>query len=254
MDGIVCYVQEVGAASPVATGGIAYPIDPATGAVTGFAATSGKTYIASFYAAQANATMTTITSNLKGKVVRFVFSQPIYVNYDPTTNSGDLYGWVHTIIPRLQLMPDGASSTGSQTAYTITGVTGRALMYDSDTVVSGCESCGANGGAPMAYRIVEPCDASGGIDGIIGTLGGSVTVTVGGTVQLTPAIVVRNSIGYGVPPTDFAYTSSATGVATVGAATGIVSGVAQGSADITITYTVGGESYTDEVAVEVVSA
>ena len=250
MDSVVCYVQEVGAESPIATGGIAYALNPTSGAVTGFAATSGKQYLVTYHVAQANATLTTVTSNLKGKVVRFVFSQPVYTNFDPSINSGDLWGWVHTIIPRLQLMPDGGATTGSQSAYTTTGITGRAITYDQTVVTTGCDNC-AIAGIPLMYRIVQPCNANSGIDGILAQMGGSVSVLEGGTVQLTPAVIVRNTLGYSVPPTDFAYESSATGVATVGAATGIVSGVATGSATISVTYTVGDETFTDYAQVEV---
>ena len=252
MNSVVCYVQEVGAESPILTGGIAYALDPATGAITGFTAASGTSYLVTYYTAQANATMTTVTTNIKGKVVRFVFSQPVYTNFDPNTNSGDFWGWLHTIIPRLQLMPDGGSTTGSQSAYTTTGITGRALSYD-ETVVSGCEECGALGGAPLMYRVLAPCDPNAGIDGILGVIGGSVTVQVDGTVALNPAVIVGNRLSFSVPASDFAYVSSATGVATVGAATGVVTGVSAGSADISITYTVGEQSYTDTVAVEVTS-
>lgn len=253
MKDIVCYVQEVGAESPITTGGVAYALNPTTGAITGFAATSGKSYLVTYYVSRANASMTTITTNMKGEVVRFVLQRPIYTNVDEATNKGDLWGMLYEIIPRLQLMPDGASNSGNQTGPTTTAITGRAMTYDAETISADCTEC-ALAGAPLMYRVIVPCDKTGGIDGILGILGGSVSIAAGESFQLNPAVVVNGKLSYSVPATDFAYVSSATGVATVGAATGIVAGVAAGSAEITVTYTVGTETYTDYVNVEVTSA
>ena len=104
------------------------------------------------------------------------------------------------------------------------------------------------------YRVIVPCDLTSGIDGILGMLGGAVSVVTGQSVALRPAIVAGGKLSYSVPPADFTYTSSATGVATVGASTGIVTGVAAGSAEITVSYAVNGTTYTDTVNVEVTSA
>lgn len=250
LNDIICYVQEVGAASPIAQDGIAYALDPATGSITGFAATSGKQYLVTYYVSRANASMTTITTNPKGEVVRFVLQRPIYANVDAATNQGDLWGMLYEIIPRLQLMPDGAANNGNQNSPTTTAINGRAMSYDPETISAECGSCSLNG-APLMYRIIVPCDKTAGIDGILGVLGGSVSVAASATLQLTPAIVAGGKISYGVPPTDFTYASSAEGVATVGENTGIVTGVAAGDAEITVTYTVDGTTYTDFVNVEV---
>lgn len=253
MDSVVCYVQEVGAASTVAADGIAYALNASTGAVTGFAATNGKTYLVSYYVSQANASMTTITTNMKGEVVRFVFQRPIYTNVDAATSQGDLYGMMYEIIPRLQLMPDGASNSGNQTTPTTTAINGRAMTYDAEKISANCSECSLNG-APLMYRIIVPCDATGGIDGILAALGGAISIKNGATYQLTPAIIAGGKLSYGVPPTDFSYVSAASGTASVGASTGIVTGASTGSTEITVTYTVGDTSYTDNVNVEVTAS
>lgn len=253
MESIVCYVQEVGAPSTVATGGVAYALNPSTGAITGFTATNGKTYQVSYYVSQANASMTTITTNMKGEVVRFVLQRPVYTNLNPATNKGDLAGMLYEIIPRLQLMPDGASNNGNQTSPTTTGITGRAMTYDPEVITAGCTECQMNG-APLMYRVYVPCDNTQGIDGIIGIVGGTVTITAGGTAQLAPAVIVNGKLSYSVPASDFAYESSATGVATVGASTGTISAVTAGDCEVTVTYTVGDTTFTDFVNVSVVSA
>jgi len=253
MEDVVCYVQEVGAESPIASGGIAYALDASTGVVSGFTATSGHTYLVTYYVAQANASMTTITSNIKGKVVRFVVQRPIYVNVDQKANTGDLWGMLYEVIPRLQLMPDAAANNGSQTSYTTTGIVGRAIQFDAETISSGCDQCSLTG-APLMYRVIVPCDSTSGIDGILGILGGSASVAVDGTLQLNPAVIVNGKLSYSTPASDFSYSSSATGVATVGQTTGLVSGVSAGDAEITVTYTVGSTTYTDYINVTVTSS
>lgn len=253
MNKVVCYVQAVGAASPIATGGVAYELNPTTGAISGFVATNGTTYIVNYYVSRANASMTTITSNIKGEVVRFVYARPIYTVYDPATNSGDLYGYLYEIVPRLQLMPDGATNSGSQTSYTTTGITGRALLMDADTITGGCNDC-AIPGSPLMYRVIVPCDAESGIEGIIGELGGVISIKIGESFQMQPAIVINGALSYGTPATDFAYSSSSTGVASIGSATGILVGVSAGTTQITVGYTVGETTYNDYVDVTVTSA
>lgn len=252
MEDVVCYVQEVGAESPIATGGIAYALNPTSGAITGFTATNGKTYLVTYYVAQANASMTTITGNIKGKVVRFVLQRPIYVNVDQSTNTGDLWGMLYEIVPRLQLMPDTAANNGGQTAYTTTGITGRAIQFDAETITAGCDQCSL-AGAPLMYRVIVPCDKTAGIDGILGALGGAVTLAADSTYQLNPAVIVDGKLGYSIPASEFTYVSSATGVATVGQNTGLVSGVSAGDAEVQISYVVGSTTYTDYVNVTVTS-
>lgn len=252
MSEVICYVQEVGAASPVAQDGIAYSLNATSGAISGFSATNGKTYLVSYYVSQANATMTTISTNIKGAVVSFTLQRPIYTNVDIKTNQGDLWGMLYEVIPRLQLMPDGAANSGNQNSPTTTAITGRAISFDADTISADCSGCSLPG-APLMYRIIVPCDKTAGIDGILGALGGAITLAADATLQLHPAIVMNNSLSYGVPPTDFAYVSSATGVASVSDA-GVVTGVSAGDAEITVTYTVGTETYTDYVNVEVTTA
>ena len=252
LNDVICYVQEVGAASPIARDGIAYPLDATSGAISNFVATSGKQYLVTYYVSRANASMTTITTNPKGEVVRFVLQRPIYANVEAATNQGDLWGMLYEIIPRLQLMPDGAANSGNQNSPTTTAINGRAMSYDAETISANCGSCSLNG-APLMYRIIVPCDKTQGIDGILGALGGAVTLAADATLQMNPAIIMNGKLSYSVPATDFTYVSSATGVATVGEHTGIVAGVSAGDAEITVTYTVGSTTYTDYVNVEVTS-
>jgi hypothetical protein len=249
----VCYVQEAGVESPVVSGGVAYEITTG-GVISGFAAVSGHTYVVTYYATQANATLTTYSSDFNGDAVRFVYRRPIYVNYDPTANAGDLFGWLIDIIPCLKLNPSTATTNGSQSSFSTTAITGRAVAYDQTIINLADYAEGADctlTGAPLMYSLVVPCDPNDGIEGIVGALGGTIALTTGDTYQLTPAVVVNGRLGRGVAPNEFTYASSATGVATVGASSGTVAAVSAGSAQITVTYAVGGTTYTDKVDVTV---
>lgn len=248
-----CYVQEVGAASNVAIGGVAYEVAPNTGDISGFVATSGKSYLVTYYASQANASMTTFGSDFNGEVVRFVYRRPIYTNFDASTNSGDLYGWQIDVIPYLKLNPSTATSNGSQSSFTTTAISGRAIVYEEAVIAGGCDDCTLTG-APLMYSIIAPCDTTANIQGIVGVLGGTVELAAGDTFQLNPGVVVGNTLSFNVPASDFAYTSSATGVATVGANTGLVTAVSAGTAQITVSYSVGEEAgvvYSDTIDVTV---
>lgn len=250
MSEVYCYVQEVGAASPVSTGGVAYVLDPSTGAISGFTATSGKTYLVTYFITQANASITTYSSNFNGDVVRFVYRRPIYTNFNPQTNSGDLYGWQIDVIPYLKLNPSTATTSGSQSSFSTTAINGRAIVYEEAVISGGCDDCTLTG-APLMYSIIAPCDSASGIDGIVGVLGGTVTLAVGETFQLTPGIVVNNRLSYTVAASEFAYSSSASGKASVGSATGVITGVSAGNAQITISYTPTGSSTTYQDFIDV---
>ena len=250
MEDVVCYVQEIGAASPIAQDGAAYALNASTGAITGFTATNGKSYLVTYFVSQANATMTTITTNVKGEVVTFILQRPIYTNVDAKTNTGDLWGMLYEIVPRLQLMPDGAANNGNQNSPTTTAITGRGISYDADTISADCGGCSL-AGAPLMYRVIVPCDKTAGIDGILGILGGTVALAASGTYQLAPAVIVNGKLSYSVPASDFTYTSASTSVATVGEHTGLVTAAGTGDTEITISYTVGSTTYQDIIDVSV---
>ncbi len=247
----VCYVQEIGAASPVAKGGIAYAIDPTSGDVAGFAAEAGKRYLVSYYTARPNAQKTTVSTNLKGKIVRFVFARPVYTNYDPTTNSGDLYGWLYEIVPRLQLMADGASNSGGQTSYTTTGITGRGLTWDATEIQAKSGKCKSVGN-PVLYRIIVPLDPNCGVDGVIGAVTGQINLQVTESYQLMPSVIFRSGMERGADPASFEYETSDWNVASVNEEGQIVA-IGAGTAMITVLYTGpdGHKQYTDVVLVTV---
>lgn len=249
---VVAFVQEVDAASPVVTGGIAYPIT-AGGAITGFTATNGKTYKVWYHVTRANAQVAAIPSLIDPKLLRFTSVMPVYSTIGGSANEGTHVGNLTIVVPALKLGGDQGGVNGDQTGNDTTSITGQALAYDAATIDGSCEDCGGTGNV-FAYYIYTPCDINAGIDGILGQLGGAVTVAADGTVQLSPAVVVNGKLTRNVPVSDFTFTSSATGTATVGEHTGVVTGVSEGSAEITVSLTVGSTTYTDYVNVTVTGA
>lgn len=252
MDKPLCYVQEIGSASLLWADGSAYNIDPATGNVVGFTAEPGKQYFVSFWAVQANVALTVFSVPFRRKIVRFVLTRAIYTSYDPQTGAGDFYGWLHEIIPYLQLMPAGASTNGSQTDFTMTDITGRALTCETKTVKANCGSCDGDYPA-MLYRIVQPCDSLGKASGVNAILGGKLEISVGESAQLHPAVIRNGILSYGVPPSEFSYSSSDPSVVTVSNSSGTVIGVGAGDARIAVFYTIPetGETLTDIALVSV---
>ena len=250
---ILCYVQEVGAPSLIYAGGTAYELDAATGTVDGFTAVSGTSYLVTYFVTQANATLTTVTSNIKGRVVRFVFSQPVYSNYDPAANSGDFWGWLHTVVPRLQLMPSGGGTNSSQTSFTETGFTGRAVAQDAAVITEECGECGFTG-LPMMYRILQPCDTTKKIKGLIAVLGGIAVTSVGETSQLHPVVVVDDQLKRSIPPSDFSYISEDAAIASVGSQDGVIRGESEGKTRVAVFYQAYGKTFTDLINVTVLKA
>ncbi len=253
MSEIICYVQEVGTASPIATGGVAYPIDATTGTVTGFTATSGNQYKVTYFVSRANARLATLDGDMNGSVLHFTAEFAVFANVNPSTLQGTRWGTLYAIIPSLKLTADGAALDGDQTSNTTTGIMGQALGYDSDVVTADCDTCGTPA-APLGYYLLVPCDRTSGIEGIVAQLGGVISVPVSSTYQVRPRVVVNGELG-NANPTDFTYALSGAPNGTSVSASGLItSGTTAGDGELTVTAAVDGETYTDTVNLSVVSA
>ena len=253
MDSPMCYVQEVGKPSFLWADGTAYEIDPATGNVVGFTAEPGKQYFMSYWAVQANATLTVFSVPFRRKIVRFVLTRAIYTNYDARIGAGDFWGWLHEIIPYLQLSPEGAATNGSQTAYTMTDIVGRALTVSPKTVKANCGKCGYEKPV-MLYRILQPCDPTAQIEGVLGAFGSIAVTNVGESILLRPAIVVNGQLAWSNPQSDFSYISEDSDIATVGANTGIVNGISAGETRIAVFYQINGKTFSDIINLTVLKS
>ena len=251
----VAFVQEVGAPSAIATDGVAYPIT-AAGAVTGFSATSGKTYKVWYHVNRANAQVATVNSLFDPHVFRFT---AIMAVYDMAGASGDNQGThvgnLYIIVPRLKLGGDAGGVTGDQTTNDTTSITGQALAYNPTTIDGECDDC-AGGSNPLAYYIYVPCDMESGIEGVIAQIGGVVSVVKSKTYQVRPAAIVNGELVRNIAPTDFTYAlaSGAPSGTSVNASGLITAGSTVGDTELTVTYTVGSKTFTDVANVSITNS
>jgi hypothetical protein len=228
-----CYVQEVGAESPIHEGGVAYPIT-AAGTVTGFTATTGKKYKVWHYENQASARVATLSAMFDPKVVHFDAQIPVYCNdVAASENEGTRVGWLHVIVPRLKL-GGTATITGDQGNNDTTSVSGQAVAYDSDVISENCTDCEAG---TLAYYIYIPDNSAQDITGLA-IVGGVIEVAKSGSVQVPVKYVMANKEL--VTPASYAALSySLTGAptgTTVTAAGVLNAGTATGDCEITVTF------------------
>lgn len=248
---IFCYVQEVGVGSSYAVGGVPYPIDPATGAITGFTAESGKTYKIWYFARKPAAQVGIVNGAFNGRIVHFTAQIAVYQNVSGK-NRGTRWGWLYIIVPRLYLNPDGANTTGDQSNYDTTTITGRAINEDADVISAECDACGGMG--TVAYAVLVPDEESDEVAGIA-VIGGVVSVAASGTAPVGAKLVMKNGeLVTPSPASLLKYTidaGSATGT-TVSADGIVTAGSTQGSGTLTLQYPAEGEAkYTAQAAVEV---
>lgn len=251
---IFCYVQEVGAASLVATGGVAYDINPTDGAVSGFTATTGKTYKVFYFVNKATAQIATITTAMDPKVVHFIATVAVFsTSAGSSQNEGTRVGTLYIIIPSLKFGANGGI-TGDQTNNDTTSLSGQAIAYDPDVITDGCDEC-TGAGSDLAYYIYQPC-ASGEeeIEGVVANIGG-ISLPVSTTYQMQPRIAMKN--GELVKGDVNTFTYSATGApegTTVGANTGLITaGATAGDFTVEVSYTAGESTFKDTCEVEVTS-
>lgn len=251
---IFCYVQEVGAASPVATGGVAYDINPTDGTVSGFTATTGKTYKVFYFVNKATAQIATITTAMDPKVVHFIATVAVFsTSSGSSQNEGTRVGTLYIIIPSLKFGANGGI-TGDQTNNDTTSLSGQAIAYDPDVITDGCDEC-TGAGSDLAYYIYQPC-ASGEeeIEGVVANIGG-ISLKASTTYQMQPRIAMKN--GELVKGDANTFTYSATGApdgTSVGANTGLITaGATAGDFTVEVSYTAGESTFKDTCEVEVTS-
>lgn len=248
---IFCYVQEVGVGSSYAVGGVPYPIDPTTGDITGFTAESGKSYKIWYFARKPAAQVGIVNGAFNGRIVHFTAQIAVYQNVSGK-NKGTRWGWAYLIVPRLYLQPDGANTTGDQSNYDTTTITGRAINEDADVISAECDACGGMG--TVAYMVLVPDEESDEVAGIA-VIGGVVSVAASGTAPVNGKLVMKNGeLVTPSPASLLKYTIDAgTATGTTVSADGIVTaGSTQGSGTLTLQYPAeGAAKYTAQAAVEV---
>lgn len=247
MDKAVCYVQEVGAASKIATGGTAYDIE-ADGSINGFTAVSGKQYKVWYFVQKLNAAVGTLTSAMNGKIGIFTAQLAVYSNVNAKTNEGTRCGWLYIHVP-LKLQADGATVTGDQSTYDTTAIVGRAIASDSGVISATCEDCAES---TLAWYVLALEDGASVVNGVVAQIGGVISVAKSETAQVQPKAVMANGQLVNIDPTKCTYAlSGAPGGTSVNQSGVITAGTTAGDGKLTVTLEDGGETFTDQCTVSV---
>ena len=248
------YVQTVGQESKAAVDGVPYEIDPTSGAIQGFQATSGTQYKVWYFVRKASAQMATISSLFDPKVVHFTAQMAVYANDGGgANNTGSRVGWLYVIIPRLKFDGTGGGLDGDQTTASTQGFTGQALSMDELVVSGTCSDCDA--GVFAHYIYVE--DAGASVFEGIAVIGGVVSLPVSTTAQIPVRLVAQN--GELVVPASysegFTYTPTGAPTGTQVSAAGIIqAGSTPGDFQVKIEYQDGTETLTATIQVSVTEA
>lgn len=249
---IFCYVQTIGEESSITTDGQTYPIDPATGEVSGFAAESGKTYKVWFWINKASTEYVTLRANFDPNVVHLEIEQPVYANEPGAADkTGTEIGTLITIVPYLKLAGNGGV-TGSSSNLSTTSVSGTAIAFKDATVKAGCGSCNEASSALVHYLFV-PCDDSGLYDGLY-VLGGGITVETGESEKINVKLQMGGVASVDPDPEFMSYEVSGPSGTTVSDNGVVTAGSTAGSGTITATYDDGTNELSATIPLTVVSA
>lgn len=227
------YVQQVGEASYIAMDGAAYDIS-AEGVIDGFNAEAGKSYKVWYFVEKISAQKAVISSFIDPKVVRFIAQIAVYSNRSGgAANQGTRVGWLYYTIPFLKLQAD-ATVTGDQSTNDTTKISGQAIAYDGDTVSATCTDCDSS---TLGYLVYSPDDGSSEILGLA-VVGGVVNVEVDNTAQIPVRFVMIDG-SLVAPPNygDLTYALASGGDTYASVSdSGVLTGVATGDTECTITY------------------
>lgn len=248
------YVQTVGQESKVAIDGVPYEINPSTGEVKGFQATSGIQYKVWYFVRKASAQMATISALFDPKVVSFTAQMAVYANDGGgANNTGSRVGWLYVIIPRLKFDGTGGGLDGDQQTASTQSFTGQALSMDELVVSGTCSDCDA--GIFGHYIYVE--DAGASVFEGLAVVGGVVSVPSGQSAQIPVRLVAQN--GELVVPASysegFTYTPTGAPSGTQISNAGVVqAGSTPGDFQVKIEYQDGTETLTATIQVSVTAA
>ena len=218
----------------VGNDGTAYAIDPATLEIQGFTAEAGQRYCVHYYTVNAGAQQFSVETLMNPAVVRTLITIPVYAAESKEANplNGSRVGSLYITIPRMQFNGD-VSTEGSNTTPATTVMNGTALSYD-DACEAGLQ-CGSAASPKLAYMVLElfgsPDQFASGL-AIVG--GADIEVNAGQTVPI-PVKYVMDDGSLGTPLMRDLEFSSANPTAATVSPQGIVTGVAAGTAEVTIT-------------------
>lgn len=239
---IFCYVTEVGAKNYIATAGKSYPLDPVTGAISGFAAVSGKSYKVWYWVKKMSAQYVKLNSQFNPGIYHATAQMPVYVNQSGSKNGdqSSRVGWLYYIIPLLK-MGAVANLTGDQTTPDTTELSGQALSFD-EAVENGYSCDKADEGSALGYYIYVPDDGTEGVTGLA-VIGGQVDVFTGGTKQIPVKMLMDNGELIQPDYSNLKWVASGAPEGTTVSQTGLITaGTTAGDFDVTVTYPATGEA------------
>lgn len=249
------YVQIVGQESKMAVDGVPYEIDPATGEVKGFQATSGTQYKVWYFVQKASAELATISTSMAGAVCHFTAQIAVYANESSANagSTGSRVGWLYVIIPRLMFDGTGGGLEGDQTTAIQTQLRGTALASDEGVVSATCADCTSN---IFGHYLYVP-DQDAGVFTGLAVVGGVVSLPVSTTAQIPVRLVAGNGelVQVGDTTTGWTYTLNGAPTGTEVSASGLITaGTTPGDCTCTATYENGGDPLTATIQVSVTAA
>lgn len=248
------YIQTVGQESKAAIDGVPYEINPTTGEIQGFQATSDTQYKVWYFVRKASAQMATISALFDPKTVHFTAQMAVYANDGGgANNTGSRVGWLYVIIPRLKFDGTGGGLDGDQTTASTQSFTGQALSMDELVVSGTCSDC--DGGTFGYYIYVE--DAGASVFEGLAVVGGVVSLPVSTTAQIPVRLVAQNGelVQVGDTTTGWTYTLKGAPTGTNVSASGLITGgTTPGDCSCVVTYENGGDPLAATIQVSVTGA
>lgn len=249
------YVQVVGQESAMSVDGVPYEINPTTGEIQGFHATSGTQYKVWYFVQKASAELATISTSMAGAVCHFTAQIAVYSNESGQggNNTGSRVGWLYVIIPRLKFDGTGGGLEGDQTTAIQTQLRGTALASDSGVVSATCADCADN---IFGHYLYVPDQDSGVFTGLA-VVGGVVSLPISSSAQIPVRLVAGNGelVQVGDTTTGWTYTLKGAPTGTNVSASGLItSGSTPGDCSCVVTYENGGDPLTATIQVSVTSA
>lgn len=210
--------------------GKAYEIDPDTKAVQNFTSVDGTTYCVRYFVRAASAHQLRIGSAFEPDIEICMIRMPLYTTQGSSTTQGTKWGDRYIWIPRMQFTGN-APFNGSQTDADTDDLSGSALPYEEAAAEGICLD---EASYALAYMVDMPLAGVNSAVKGLAIVGGVVNVDVGDTVQIPVKYVMPDDTLVQPTYSDLTYAVTNTAKATVNA-NGVMTGVASGDTEVTVT-------------------
>lgn len=210
--------------------GKAYVIDAETKTVQNFTATAGETYCVRYFVRAASAHQLKINSAFEPNIEVCMIRMPLYTTQGSSSTQGTKWGDRYIWIPRMQFTGN-APLKGDQTDADTDDLSGSALPYEEAAAEGICLD---EASYALAYMVDMPlAGTTSAVEGLA-IVGGVVNVAVGDPVQIPVKYVMPDDSLVQPTYSDLTYTVTDTSKATV-SDTGVLTGVAAGATEVTVT-------------------